>query len=213
MVTIKENYHSLNILGKLDDPKVYLCKNIASYLENKINFKVKFILLFETQFLAQREELIKVDSSFSSWKESPIIYEVVYNCIIEQTNDNKYNILGSVDNFTKWASAYHSFIEEKITGEFIEKQIINLRKTLEKTGNKYAYFNVRIGDHLINKKIIIELFYEKCPKTCENFIKLCEGFRSRSNEYLSYERTYFHRVVKNSFIQGGDLNQLNISIF
>jgi len=78
MVTIKENYSSLNILGKLDDPKVYLCKNIATYLENKINFKVKFILLFETQFLAHREELVKQDSSFSSWKESPIIYEVVY---------------------------------------------------------------------------------------------------------------------------------------
>jgi len=78
MVTLKENYTCLNILGKLDDPKVYLCKNIATYLENKINFKVKFNLLFETQFLAFREELVKQDCSFSSLKESPIIYEVVY---------------------------------------------------------------------------------------------------------------------------------------
>lgn len=78
MVTIRESYKSLTILGKLDDPKVYLCKKIASYLENTINFSVKFILLFETQFLAYREELVKQDPSFSSWKDSPIIYEMVY---------------------------------------------------------------------------------------------------------------------------------------
>lgn len=98
-----------------------------------------------------------------------------------------------------------------MTSLFIEDQMLTLKKNLDKLGNRYAFFNIKIGDSLLNKKIIIELFYNKCPKTCENFLKLCGGFKSKSNEYLSYERTFFHRIVKNSFIQGGDLNQLKIS--
>lgn len=98
-----------------------------------------------------------------------------------------------------------------MTSHFVEQNMLFLKKNLDKVGNKYAFFNIRLGDTLINKKIIIELFFNKCPKTCENFLKLCIGFKSKSNEYLSYERTYFHRIVKNSFIQGGDLNQLKIS--
>lgn len=202
MVTIKENYSNLVVLGKLDDPKVYLCRKIAEYLEKKIGFIVEFITLFETQFVAYREDLIKKEESFTNWKDSPIIYE---------RTDKGYHILGSLENFTRWACAYHAYVEEKLTNQFIEEQMISLRKSLDKLGNKYAFFNIKLGDNLINKKIIIELFFNKCPKTCENFLRLCQGFKSKSNEFLSYERTYFHRVVKNSFIQGGDLNQLKIS--
>ncbi len=44
--------------------------------------------------------------------------------------------------------------------------------------------------------ITVELFYDKSPKTVENFIKLAsEGF---------YDGTRFHRVIKDFMIQGGD---------
>ena len=77
MVTIKEHYESFTVLGRLDDPKVYLCQHIAAFIENKTKLKTKFIMLFETQFLAYREELINQDSNFFSLKDSPIIYEKV----------------------------------------------------------------------------------------------------------------------------------------
>jgi peptidyl-prolyl cis-trans isomerase B (cyclophilin B) len=47
--------------------------------------------------------------------------------------------------------------------------------------------------------IKIELFTDKAPKTCENFLKYC------SNDF--YKDTIFHRVIKNFMIQGGGLTQ------
>ena len=45
------------------------------------------------------------------------------------------------------------------------------------------------------KKIEIELYPEKAPKTCENFVKLVNsGF---------YNGVIFHRVIKGFMIQGG----------
>ena len=45
-------------------------------------------------------------------------------------------------------------------------------------------------------EIEIELFSRECPKTVRNFVQLCmEGY---------YERTKFHRVVRDFIVQGGD---------
>lgn len=60
-------------------------------------------------------------------------------------------------------------------------------------------------------KVIIELFTEYAPKTCENFRRLCAGgFTNKEGKQLSYVGTEFHRVVKGMYIQGGDLNKLGI---
>lgn len=42
----------------------------------------------------------------------------------------------------------------------------------------------------------LELFCKEVPKTCENFIKLCQ------KDY--YNGTKFHRSIRNFMVQGGD---------
>jgi len=42
----------------------------------------------------------------------------------------------------------------------------------------------------------LELFCKEVPKTCENFIKLCQ------KDY--YDGTKFHRSIRNFMVQGGD---------
>lgn len=64
------------IVGKLDCPKISLCKQIVNELEiRKIgDYKFEFVLAFETPFEFHVEELVKENLEFLEYKESPIIY-------------------------------------------------------------------------------------------------------------------------------------------
>ena len=59
--------------------------------------------------------------------------------------------------------------------------------------------------------MIIELFDEYCPKTCENFRQLCCGVEKpelKGSPKIGYANSLFHRVVKGQFIQGGDIQKI-----
>lgn len=51
-----------------------------------------------------------------------------------------------------------------------QKAIIN-----DSPGKSYVYLKINTGASLTNK-VVIELFDEIAPKTCENFRQLCQGF-------------------------------------
>lgn len=70
-----------------------------------------------------------------------------------------------------------------------------------------VFFDLRIGERDVGK-IIIELFYDDVPKTCENFRQLCIGDkRSPKGVSLSYKGSVIHRVIRNFMIQGGDFTK------
>eukprot|EP00955_Chlamydomonas_euryale_P110596 366009-Chlamydomonas_euryale.AAC.14 len=48
--------------------------------------------------------------------------------------------------------------------------------------------------------IVISLFTDICPKTCENFMNLIKGKGS-----MQYQGSPIHRVVAKAYIQGGDV--------
>ncbi|XP_054712512.1 peptidyl-prolyl cis-trans isomerase G-like [Uloborus diversus] len=69
-----------------------------------------------------------------------------------------------------------------------------------------CFLDVEVGNEHIGR-IIIELFMETCPITCENFRLLCSGEKGigkTTKKPLHYKGTLFHRIVKNFVIQGGD---------
>lgn len=68
-----------------------------------------------------------------------------------------------------------------------------------------------IGDYGPHR-VIIELFTQKCPKTSENFRKLCTGEAGETTDPstgktfpLHFANTIVHRVVKDGWIQAGDI--------
>lgn len=54
--------------------------------------------------------------------------------------------------------------------------------------------------------VVYELFKDLAPKTCENFIQLCNGeYTNKQGEKIGYKYSYFHWVYPKAFVQGGDV--------
>jgi cyclophilin family peptidyl-prolyl cis-trans isomerase len=68
-----------------------------------------------------------------------------------------------------------------------------------------VFLDVQIGDYA-PKRIVIRLFTDMCPKTCESFRALCTGElgTTRSGHPLFYQDVPFHRVIRRFMMQGGD---------
>ncbi|XP_075908535.1 peptidyl-prolyl cis-trans isomerase G-like [Petromyzon marinus] len=74
-----------------------------------------------------------------------------------------------------------------------------------------CFFDIAINN-IPAGRIVMELFSDVCPKTCENFRCLCTGERGVGKTTLKplhYKGTPFHRIVKEFMIQGGDFSEGN----
>ena len=67
-----------------------------------------------------------------------------------------------------------------------------------------VFLDVQIGDYA-PKRMVIRLFTDMCPKTCESFRALCTGElgTTRSGHPLFYQDVPFHRVIRRFMMQGG----------
>lgn len=71
--------------------------------------------------------------------------------------------------------------------------------------NPQVFLDIKIGDKE-PKRVELELFKDKVPKTVENFRCLCTGEKGGN---LHYKGSIFHRVIKDFMIQGGDYENSN----
>ncbi len=64
----------------------------------------------------------------------------------------------------------------------------------------YVYMDISIGDKLIGR-IVIKLFEDQAINACDNFKELCSKH--------AYKNTFFHRVIRNFMVQGGNIDIKN----
>ncbi|EPY26050.1 peptidyl-prolyl isomerase D (cyclophilin D) [Strigomonas culicis] len=80
-------------------------------------------------------------------------------------------------------------------------------------GKGYCYFDISIGGVPQKERVIMELFDDVTPKTCENFRELCLSHNGEkvpgTDIPMSYVQSTFHRVIPGFMIQGGDFTNHN----
>ncbi|PKK33268.1 peptidylprolyl isomerase (cyclophilin)-like 6 [Columba livia] len=115
-------------------------------------------------------------------------------------------LLGDEKELLKWSSRewdYRDFkpkaLYQAIAEDFYSKYLKN-------TQHVFVYLEISIEEQPVGR-LLLELFSDACPRTCENFRALCTGGAKslRDGRELTYKNSLFHRVVKNGWIQGGDI--------
>ncbi|XP_062596471.1 uncharacterized protein LOC134257913 [Saccostrea cucullata] len=113
---------------------------------------------------------------------------------------------GGPDDFVIWAEDNFNFEEFRplpLYETLMEEAYLT---HLSSKNHDYVYLDVSIGEEPAGR-LVIELFSDIVPRTCENFKALCTGEKGKSeSDYtLHYLNTLFHRIVRKGWIQGGDI--------
>ena len=127
------------------------------------------------------------------------------NLLVYLAESDRY--IGGADNFLEWALQEFRYVDNTV--HLIYKKQANdaFRKTIHETeGRSYVQLHINSGDAQ-PEQVLIELFDDIAPKTCENFRELCKGHTAKNGSVISYARTEFTRIVKGKFIQGGDVRK------
>ncbi|VIO89725.1 cyclophilin-type peptidyl-prolyl cis-trans isomerase-1, Bmcyp-1 fragment [Brugia malayi] len=80
---------------------------------------------------------------------------------------------------------------------------------MSKKDRRRVFLDVTIDGNLAGR-IVMELYNDIAPRTCNNFLMLCTGMAGTgkiSGKPLHYKGSTFHRVIKNFMIQGGDFTK------
>jgi hypothetical protein len=117
--------------------------------------------------------------------------------------------IGNMGNFMEWALQEFRYTDG--TSNMVYKKIANdYQKNVFNNSQwrSYVFMDICYGENeksKVTEKVLIELFDEYCPKTAENFRKLCQGFKRDDGQELSYIGTKFSRTVKGMLVQGGKI--------
>lgn len=129
-----------------------------------------------------------------------IILYLIYTDIINLDIFKNNYIYNYIFNNILEDNLNHSEDEEDLdASEDTTKLINNLHAELVSKNNK-IYLDISIDDKL-TERIIFELYTDKVPITCNNFIELCKN--------KAYKDNKFHRLVSNFCIQGGDITKFD----
>ncbi|XP_043278167.1 probable inactive peptidyl-prolyl cis-trans isomerase-like 6 [Venturia canescens] len=122
--------------------------------------------------------------------------------------DNK--LIGDDVKFLRHIGKTYAF-NLPIDTEYYENLIVQeYEKFMKRLGRKYVYFTFTTDETVIGSFLIM-LYTDLVPKTCEHFLKLSTGFRSKNawGTILCYKNTKVRRIVKDGWIQIGDVLESN----
>ena len=194
------------VAGRLDDYKFHMAKAIAMDLARKFEqVTVQHYGLLEVDWLEYLASKLKELKGSPAHKTSPLVF---YNTI---------NYIGGEQDLIHWAeraykyNASEAFVNKEGYQELNTVLFRRLAKKeysawLQSQKSQFVYMDFKQGSRKLGR-VVFELFASVLPQTCQNFVDLCTGSKGTSvkGTKLSYEGSLIHRVVKDTWIQGGDI--------
>ena len=187
-------------------PQIMKCYTCARELKEKHPDKVSdytITHLFPAQWDLYLKELqnLKKGKFYQHKGHNLVVY------LAHPSGETTY--IGGQESFLEWALQGFRYVDN--TANIIYKNLsANGYKTAinDTEGRSYVQLDITQGGGR-PEKVLIELFDDVCPKTCENFRQLCVGYkRVADHKLISYLNTDIDRVVKGKFVQGGDIRKL-----
>ena len=181
----------LSVVGNLDDPAFHECRLLATAISEEfapVTLDVR--ALVETDYQDFLSKITKqIGGPAYNHKSSPFVYY------------NGCNYVGGVVEFRRWArKVYETALdnEQSVYDDIASKA---QESWMRDSKNSFCYMEVQIVGEEQPSKVLIEMYDDLCPNTCDNFRRLCTGQSGRS-----YIGSPFHRVMKNGYVQGGDID-------
>jgi hypothetical protein len=105
------------------------------------------------------------------------------------------------------------YYENRTEKDCIELTTNIKRNKMLNSKNSYCFIEFTCEGKFYGR-YIIELFANDLPITSKNFLELCVGKnKNKFGESLTYLGTTVNRVVKDGYIQLGDLKRIGVSNF
>jgi len=202
MALFKSHKYLFSIYGMLKSPKFHEARLCAEelHISNPAKFAKPDVIGMEEFDWAEFVEYAKKVAGKCERKiwsfDGPVIVYVDFEYL---------GGLGEFLDFVGFRFLYKTQKEpeyfEKIASDVYKNHVIDSLR-------KYVYLDINIECKPAGR-LIIQLFNDVVPKTCQNFLLLCTGERGYNEKglRLSYGETWFHRMMENSWIQGGDLRR------
>ncbi|XP_040206149.1 probable inactive peptidyl-prolyl cis-trans isomerase-like 6 [Rana temporaria] len=187
----------MEVVGLLSEPPFHIAKCAAEVLKRSFENEfedpvIKPLLEFAwNEYLQEKKQEIKGEV----WEFSSQVM-----CFVNG------NLIGDEKGLKAWAKDMWDYTDYRPLPLYKALAEDFYVKYMRGTKHTFVYLDVSVQENPIGR-LLFELFSDVCPKTCKNFQNLCSGESgdSPSGIKLHYKGVLFHRIVKNGWIQGGDI--------
>jgi cyclophilin family peptidyl-prolyl cis-trans isomerase len=200
----------LTLAGRIDDEdyqKTYECINfLRTDRPSEFEFTIleMFPVEWEAHLVALRERtplrtgvncIVHTDDMKTVWTGGEFVSHI---CEITQFKIFHY------DSDSLDVNAYHNQAK------------IRYKQFLKRTGHSFCFLQINIDGEPTSERVVFELYTDVCPHTCNNFLHLCVGDlgdidsiigtqKIPHHDKLHYKGTCFFRIVRDGWIQAGDI--------
>lgn len=198
---------TITILGSVSEPDTFFCESLAKRIKEQDNsISINFTALFETDYLSKIDIL---KQKFGA-KSTSIFHHEGFHIVLLDVHTGNPKYIGDIAKLIDYANSKGvpnaSTCNTVLFNRGVREETYKIAMPMDKIHPiVYLQFeDVGGGRNAIELgKVFIELYADACPKACENFVDLCTV--DRGSQYKGYEGTSIHRIVKNGWIQCGDV--------